>query len=566
MRMPAEMEMEKKRSDMIAYAVGHLPIIKEFAMKLGIVEEINRMIPSEMAESPGTIFLGMIMDTLSGRSPLYRLDEFFENQDSELLLGSKVKPEAFNDYNVARVLDKAYRVGTMKIFTELSRRAVLIFDVDMKHVSFDTTSVSVFGDYDQCSDDAKVPFLITHGHSKDHRPDLKQFLISLLCVERNIPLVGATESGNASDKKINNAVLSSVSGHLAKCGIQEGAFIYIADSAMVTEENLAKTDDSILFVSRLPATYNECARVITEAIEKDEWEEVGVLAETKPTKNRPAAFYKAAESAVELYGKEYRAVVVHSSSHDKRRQKRIDRELKADLKDVESRIKAVSKEEFYCSADAEKAKKELSEKENKYYHIDAQVYEVPKYKRGRPKNGVKELDRTMYSVSGTVVESTTAIERFRKEAGCFVLLTNVPEDGEGGYKARDILKAYKDQHGIERNFGFLKDPVIVNSIFLKKPERIEALGLVLLLSLLVWRLIERTMRLYVENTECDLPGWKKRRTTRPTSFMLMTKFAGVIVLLSGSGRKLNKPLTKQQKEYLMALGIRKDAFVNPKNE
>ena len=212
------------------------------------------------------------------------------------------------------------------------------------------------------------------------------------------------------------------------------------------------------------------------------------------------------------------------------------------------------------------SKAELAKKKNKYYRIDARVEEIPKYERDRPRNGVKKLDRMMYSVGGTVAERTSAIERFRKEAGCFVLLTNVREEGEDRCKAKDILKAYKDRHGIERNFGFLKDPVIVNSIFLKTPERIEALGLVLFLSLLVWRLIERTMRLYVENTGCDLPGWKNRRTTRPTPFMLTTKFAGAIVLLPGSGRKLNKRMTKQQKEYLIALGIRKDAFVTPKNE
>ena len=90
-------------------------------------------------------------------------------------------------------------------------------------------------------------------------------------------------------------------------------------------------------------------------------------------------------------------------------------------------------------------------------------------KIGRTKNGVEELDRMMYSIGGTVAEKTSAIERFRKEAGCFVLLTNVREEGEDGYKAKYILNAYKDQHGIERNFGFLRDPVIVNSIFLKKP-------------------------------------------------------------------------------------------------
>ena len=74
------------------------------------------------------------------------------------------------------------------------------------------------------------------------------------------------------------------------------------------------------------------------------------------------------------------------------------------------------------------------------------------------------------------------------------------------HRAGDVLRAYKEQHGIEQNFSFLKDPLIVNSLFLKKPERIEALGLVLLLALLLWRLVERTLRVHVETTETSLPG------------------------------------------------------------
>ena len=507
MKMPLEMETKKKSDEIIAHAVAHLPIVKEFAMKLGIVEIVNELVPSQMEEDPGTIFLAMILDTLSGRTPLYRLDEFFENQDTELLLGKNPKAEAFEDYNVARVLDKAYNTGTMKIFTEISKRAVLLFDVETVHVSFDTTSISVFGEYEQCSGESAVdvPFAITHGYSKDHRPDLKQFLISMLCVGGNIPVFGRTEDGNASDKTINNDVPTRVSKHLAQYGIAEKAYVYIADSAVVTESNLERMWNCIYFATRLPATYGECARAIAEAVEKDEWEDVGVLAETKPTKNRPAAYYKTYETEVELYGKRYRAVVVHSSAHDK-------------------------------------------------------------YKVGRPANGVKEIDRILFSVNGEIFEKTEAAERFRREAGCFVLLTNVPKEGEMGHSSRGVLKAYKDQHGIERNFGFLKDPVIVNSIFLKKPERIEVLGLVLLISLLIWRLLERAMRNYVKNTGEDLPGWKKRRTNKPTSFMLTTKFAGVIVLKVAGQRQLSKPLTGQQKEYLNSLGIRSDVFTNPKKE
>ena len=70
---------------------------------------------------------------------------------------------------------------------------------------------------------------------------------------------------------------------------------------------------------------------------------------------------------------------------------------------------------------------------------------------------------------------------------------------------------------------------MVKSLFLKKPECIEALGLVLLLALLLWRLMERALRTSIDTTQTPLPGWDKQATERPTSFMMVTKFAGVIV-------------------------------------
>lgn len=88
-----------------------------------------------------------------------------------------------------------------------------------------------------------------------------------------------------------------------------------------------------------------------------------------------------------------------------------------------------------------------------------------------------------YRLKTTVGIQTERIARLKEEAGCFVLLTNVPTTGDLAHSARDLLTVYKDQHGTEQNYGFLKAPVIVNSLFLKKPERIEAWGLILLLAL-----------------------------------------------------------------------------------
>ena len=157
---------------------------------------------------------------------------------------------------------------------------------------FDTTSVSVYGDYrppeDQPDQQGQaVPFPITHGYSKDKRPDLKQFVFSTLCVDRAVPRWGKPHDGQASDKTVNNTLLSDIATFLAPHGVAPGASIYVADAALVTEETLAALGDP-LFITRLPATYTECGRLIAAAVAHNTWKDVGVLAHTKPTTHRPA--------------------------------------------------------------------------------------------------------------------------------------------------------------------------------------------------------------------------------------------------------------------------------------
>jgi len=245
-----------------------------------------------MAIDPGTIVLGMILDTLSGRSPLYRLEEFLACQDTALLLGKAVAPSAFDDDTVGRVFDRLYDTGTMKVFTACAVRADQVLHFDKRYVHFDTTSVSVYGDYlpsetPQDPQGQAVPFTMTHGSSKDKRPDLKQFVFSTLCVDRAVPLWGKPHDGNASDTTVNNTLLSNIAAFLAQHGVAPGASIYVADAALVTEDNLTALGDT-LCITRLPATSNACGRLMTEAVAHNTWEEVGVLAHTKPTKHRPA--------------------------------------------------------------------------------------------------------------------------------------------------------------------------------------------------------------------------------------------------------------------------------------
>ena len=88
----------------------------------------------------GTIIQGMVLDTLSSRSPLYRLASFFLYQDTELLFGRVLPETAFNDTTVARAMDVVFEVGAQKVFSEVAFQAAKIFPLNMNHVHFDTTS------------------------------------------------------------------------------------------------------------------------------------------------------------------------------------------------------------------------------------------------------------------------------------------------------------------------------------------------------------------------------------------------------------------------------------------
>ena len=281
-----------------------------------------------------------------------------------------------------------------------------------------------------------------------------------------------------------------------------------------------------------------------------------MLAQTPPTKHRPGTCYKVAEGKVTVYGKTYRAVVVHSSSQDQRRQKHRERESQASYATLEATGRAAARQEYCCHADAAAAAAKRRALQSASHGVKVDVAERPQSGPGRPSlTQPRRVQAVRYGLQGTLHEQSEVIARQPHETGCCVLLTHVPTAGEMAPRAGDVLRASKEQHGIEPNFGFLQDPLMVKSLCLKKPERIAALGLVLWLALLLWRLIEQTLRVHVETTETPLTGWDKKATQKPTAFMMMTKFAAVIVIKVGPQRQLAHPLSTVQQQYLRALGV-----------
>lgn len=563
-----------------SFRVDRLPIVSAFCHKIGISQSINSSINSAADIDAGTVVIAMILDTLSGRTPLYRFYEFFERQDSQLLLGRQIAPERFTDDVLGRALDRLHNVGTMKIFTEISLKACRLFGVRTDQGHFDTTSVNVWGDYDCSSADGSAPH-ITYGFSKDKRPDLKQFMFSLLCVEGNIPLLGQVEDGNAADSRLNNENLERVARLIGENQIDRDNFLYVADCKLVNEANL-KLLAGTPFVTRLPASYNVHAEAVDAALKADKWEALGPLNQTPASAKRPAAIYKIAPQSIELYGQPYRAIVVHSSNHDKRRQKRIDRELEQAQKKAERAIKTARKEIYSCEKDAHAALTKLQETFcDELWQVSGKLEPKNIYAPGKVAAGQeRKVRRVDYRLSCEVRENEELTKRFRAHAGCFVLLSNAPEpescatqESTNPGKAKSVsrkwsaaqcLQAYKQQHGVESSFSFLKEPLIVNDIFLKKPGRIDALGLILLLSLLVWSLMQRSLRKSVEeHPERVLTDLADRPTIRPTAFILVHKFLSVTILKMGRHRRLAHTLKSDQLNYLRALGLDQTIFTTP---
>ena len=212
--------------------------------------------------------------------------------------------------------------------------------------------------------------------------------------------------------------------------------------------------------------------------------------------------------------------------------------------------------EYFCREDAQTAAEKLASEKTRYHSCRCTVEEKVTYARGRPpKNGERTVSRVKYVLTGEVVQRSDEVARIREASGCFVLLTNTPTTGEIAHSAIDVLTAYKEQQGIERNFGFLKDPLIVNDIFLKRPDRIEVLGFILLTSLLVWNLMEHVMRQNLKRTDATVPGWDRKPTQTPTSFMMTIKFKGVLVVEVGGEWEFTVPLDSEQEQYVCALGL-----------
>jgi len=497
---------------------GAAPLVAAFCREIKLRDIIDEMVtwdPKQCRLSPGTLIEALIINVLTARKPLYRVEEFYREMNLNVLFGEGITADAFNDDALGRALTKLAKAHPNRVYLALALSAIKVHRIETRVVHADTTSISVAGEYDWEDEDNHL-LDITYGYSKDRRPDLKQFLYGLITTGEGIPIFGEMRDGNMSDKKWNKEVLDRLQAMLP---CDSGKRIYVADSALVTNDNLDLLfEKKIPFISRLPETFSISAELKDWAWSENRWQHLGSLVQKKD-----AAVYRIQSTVRELNGHTYRFIVVHSSSLDKKKEKSIKKMIETRKSELLSACDELAKRKFFCEADAKKEVEIfLAKHASPLFELNTEIKEERVIKRrvGRPRKGEPVNYQTYYRVVPSLVSvNEEFVKELKAKAATFLLITNILDDKE--LSPADVLREYKNQTAVELSFRFLKNPVYVDGIYVKNPERVVAIGYVFLMALLIYALLQRRVRrnLAKESKPLTIPG--KRKSFSPTGTMLL---------------------------------------------
>jgi transposase len=354
--------------------IDHLGIVAGIVDEIGLVEEIDRKVGTHPQEhvSPGRAVKAMILNGLGFLSaPLYLFGEFFTGKATEHLIGPEVKPEHLNDDRLGRVLDKLFEADLTDLFVAVASEAAKRFGVRAKSVHLDATSFHLHGRYDDQGCEPEE-IRITYGYSRDHRSDLKQFVVDLMSTaDGGIPLFLRVADGNEADRAVFAELLKDFRARL------DLDALFVADSALYSAENLALLGD-LQWLCRVPRTLGEARRRSAET-PREEFVQSSLH-----------EGYRIAEIESNHGGVSQRWLVVESEELKKAAVERLERRLSRHEKELGRELSRLRRKTFACQADAIEAAEAFAAEHLKKFHwlSDPEIVTVARYgKRGRPPRG-----------------------------------------------------------------------------------------------------------------------------------------------------------------------------------
>jgi transposase len=457
--------------------LDHLGVIVSVIKDLGLIDRIDtRLVPDKQEMiTPGEAMAGMILNGLGfAHRPLSLTPQFFASKPLDLLFREGIEAEMFNRFKLGRTLDEAYTYGCDRLFQELALAVCAQEGIDLRFNHLDTTSFSLSGEYVPDRDEHAIT--LTHGYSKDHRPDLKQAVLELMVAQDGgVPFVSKSWDGNTSDIQIFQERAQAL---MHAFTITPGPRYLVADAKLYHADN-ASSLQSIGFITRIPNTLGVVSQVIRQALGWDTWQPCDDNTRYQPLE---LCHYGMAQRWLVVYAQ---AACERAAATVKKATQREDEAIKQALFHLQAQrfptpeaahdaLAAVAKRWMYHRVES--------------YHLSEHTHDAG---RGRPTPHTP-LKAIEWQIQAQVRSDDETIEHHKQVKACFVLGTNIDSSE---WSNAEVIAAYKGQSHVEGGFRFLKDPLFfVSSLFVKKPNRIEGLLMVMTLALLVYSVAQRRLR------------------------------------------------------------------------
>ncbi|UYM14542.1 IS1634 family transposase [Endozoicomonas euniceicola] len=526
--------------------MDHLGLVAGMCKELGIADHIDRRAPKVSDEwniSHGEAVVAMIINGLgfTGQS-LHMFPQFFSNKPLDKLIREGIEPEHINDKVLGRTLDELFELGVSKVYFELAIKVATHLKLPCDALNLDGTGFHVDGRYnseEEVSDEDLNCIRLCKGYSRDHRPDLNQAILLLLTENRaGIPMFMKAASGNVTDKTSFKQVVSE---HIKSFKAALNARYFIGDAALYVAETVQElSQQDQLFISRVPLNIGAAKELVQSAPLRSMVEVEGF------------EHYESVETLSDYAGVVQRWVLFRNNQSQKTEQKTLTRRMqKKSLKEFKE-LEKLGKKPFCCESDAMEAFK-LWQKQSVYCQAEPEIIESPCYKtKGRPADGTVP-DHYEYYVTGSCTVAVQTRRDAEASLGCFVLATNDTDTVR--LDAGELLRTYKSQQQVERGFRFLKSPdFLVSSLYLKKPERIEALLMVMTLCLMVYAAIQHRIRYELKRQSRTFPDMKKKPAQNPTGRWVFLCFDGIHVLSVNGTEKHMVGISERQSTIIFILG------------
>ncbi len=529
--MSIEQNFETKRIDHLGIAAG---ICHEFSL----IETINQAVgPSDRKVSCGAAVQAMVLNGLGFTSrALYLMPQYLDNKAVDLLVAPGLVAADFNDDTLGRSLDQLFESSVTEVFAQVARQALKTYGIEHRFFHLDSSSFHLHGQYS--AEEPQIEAIeITHGYSKDHRPDLKQVVVNLITGQRSqLPVWMEALSGNHSDK---DSFPPTIQAFCQQMQAGEDCFM-VVDSALYGAENLQDLGE-IRWLTRVPETLKQAKRLVAET-DADDMTEL-------------SQGYACLEVLSDYGDVAQRWLVVYSPVAAQREEKTLLKRVAKEEKAARTAWRKLSGQTFNCVEDAEAALAAV-QKKWQYHRVDAEVVPQTRYPGpGRPAEGATP-DVVGYQLEGQVILSEAALQQARRSLGRFILATNETDPERLSPEA--MLSQYKAQAvSVERGFRFLKDPLFfADSLFLKNPGRIMALIMIMVLALLVYALAERKLRLQLAETGETVLNQVGKPIQTPTMRWIFQVFEGIdLLIVSQNGQVVSRQVLNLKQEHLTVLKL-----------